>query len=304
MRRLLAPSLVLVTAVYGGILFAQHCPGCIERSRVNKSCDWTGDTAFAIDWNNPAHRQHLVADAQLAEDLAVRRADTEFNRLYGIEADGGQIDHGRFRKACMARLVRAIEANHAVTAEQIAVARGARSRLFDAAATVSFLPLFLLCAIRVSGRLHRRFSTEGRLVQLFALGAASIGTTFLALQAGKMWLGVWEAIRVRNGHMSAFRSATDADWSSHSVGALFAAVGGLVMFWLAAATWRQATLLNVTRSTALFSGTILAAMFAEVFVQHTLGYIPIVLALVVFYRLVLGGTRGADIGEPQGVLLH
>jgi hypothetical protein len=48
------------------------CPGCIDRNRVNTACKWTGDTAFPIDPQNRVHQQHLVADAQLAEELAIR----------------------------------------------------------------------------------------------------------------------------------------------------------------------------------------------------------------------------------------
>jgi hypothetical protein len=82
--------LLFLAAICCGVAFARHCPGCIDRTRVNKACEWTGDTAFVIDWDAPAHREHLTRDAQLAEDLAIRRADAEFDRLYGYEAHGGR----------------------------------------------------------------------------------------------------------------------------------------------------------------------------------------------------------------------
>ena len=198
MRRLIAPLFLLLVAVSGGVWFDRHCPGCIDRSRVNKGCEWTRDTAFPIDWNNPVHRQHLVADAQLAEDLAIRHADAEFKRLYGYEAHGGLIDNGRVLRGCMVRLVGVIETNHAVTLEQIAEARGERSRLFDTAAAVSFVPLFVFGAIVACGRLSRRFSSEQRSVRLVAISLASAVATFLALQVGQLWLSVWETVRVRN----------------------------------------------------------------------------------------------------------
>src|SRR5437868_7115262 len=108
MTRLLGSFVLLVAAVLTGVGTATHCPGCLDRSRINKSCEWTGDSAFPIDWQNAAHRKHLVADAQLAEDLAIRHGDAEFNRLYGHEAHGGLLDHGRVVRECMARLVSAI----------------------------------------------------------------------------------------------------------------------------------------------------------------------------------------------------
>src|SRR3954454_22406647 len=134
MTRLVPSFLLVVAAAFTGIETATSCPGCLDRSRVNRSCEWTGDTAFPVDWQNPAHRKHLIADAQLAEDLAIRRGDAEFNRLYGYEAHGGLIDQGRVVRACMARLVAAIEQNHAVTSNQVGSARGERDVEFDAAA--------------------------------------------------------------------------------------------------------------------------------------------------------------------------
>jgi hypothetical protein len=91
------------------------CPGCVDRHRGNRSCEWTGDTAFRIDLGNPAHREHLVVDAQLAEELAIRYAHTEHARRFGgANAHGGLLDGGRVRNDCMNRLVAAIAHNHAV----------------------------------------------------------------------------------------------------------------------------------------------------------------------------------------------
>ena len=66
MRRSLSPWLLLLAGMSGGIATYAACPGCIGRDRVNSTCEWTGDTAFPLDSQNPAHQQHLVTDAQLA----------------------------------------------------------------------------------------------------------------------------------------------------------------------------------------------------------------------------------------------
>jgi hypothetical protein len=95
MRSLLAPWLLLV-AMSGGVGATYViCPSCLERDRVNANCEWKSDTNFRIDPHNLAHQQHLVKDAQLAEDLAIRYADAEHKRFYGYEGHGGLIDHGR-----------------------------------------------------------------------------------------------------------------------------------------------------------------------------------------------------------------
>jgi hypothetical protein len=296
MKRLGASAVLLLGAVSTGVVFARHCPGCIERSRVNKACEWTGDVAFPIDWNNSAHRQHLVADAQLAEDLAIRHADAEFNRLYGYEAHGGLIDSGRVVRECMAQLVGAIEANHAVTLERIAVARGERSRLFDTAAAVSFLPLFALAAIATGSRLSRRFSAEKRSVRLVAITLASAIAGFLGLQAGQLWGAVWEAVRVRNGHMSPFRSAIYTRWTNHHFGAIFMALA--VTFCLVAICWRSPAFRKLTRNATMFAGAMLIAMFADVFVQNAIGYVLMVAVLVLFCGFVWSVDR-LPIREPE-----
>ena len=81
MKRLFVSGVVAL-AVMSAAVWAtyQKCPGCIDRARANSNCEWTGDTAFALDPLNVAHRRHLVADAHLAEELAVRHADWEFGR--------------------------------------------------------------------------------------------------------------------------------------------------------------------------------------------------------------------------------
>jgi hypothetical protein len=296
MRRLLATSALLLLAVAGGVGFDRHCPSCIDRSRVNKVCAWTSDRVFPIDWNNPAHRQHLIADAQLAEDLAIRRADAEFNRLHGVEAHGGLIDGGGVVKGCMARLVSAIETNHAVTPGQIAVARGERSLLFDTAAAASFLPLFVLSAIAVCSRLSRRFSNDERSVRLVAIALTSVAAGFLGIQGGRLWGAVWEAVRVGNGHMSRFRSANYTRWTGDHSSALGAVLA--LTFCIVAVSWRSGAFRKLTSEAATFTGAMLVAMFADVFVEHTMGYIAIGAAFIFFHGFVRGVERLA-VGQPE-----
>jgi hypothetical protein len=59
------PWLLVLVVTSGGIGATYvRCPGCIDRNRVNKTCEWSGDTAFPIDPENAAYQKHLVADAQ------------------------------------------------------------------------------------------------------------------------------------------------------------------------------------------------------------------------------------------------
>jgi hypothetical protein len=105
------------------VLLIAMLAGCIDRHRVNPGCEWTGDVTFPIDTRNATHLKHLVADAQLAEELATRYADMEHERRFGYGGHGGLVDGGRLRADCLARLVSVIQANHAVTSAQVHAAR-------------------------------------------------------------------------------------------------------------------------------------------------------------------------------------
>ena len=302
MRRFVASSLMLLVPAAIGVAFAERCPSCLDRGRVNKRCEWTGDAAFPIDWNKPAHRQHLIHDAQLAEDLAIRHADAEFNRLYGYEAHGGLIDNGRVVRECMARLVDAIEANHAVTPEQVTIARGQHNLWFDLATACSFVPIYFWGALAVCRRLFRRFAADPPPVRWLAAGLASVVVTFLGLQVGQLWGSVWQAVRVRNGHMSPFRAAIHTLWAHQHVGVL--CVVGVALFFVAAATWRRGAVGTATRIAASFTATMLTAMFVDVFVHQVVGCALVAVALFVFQRLLMAAERSADARAPQGVWLH
>jgi hypothetical protein len=223
--------LVFAVACIGAVVTYMRCPGCIPRDRVNASCQWTDDT-FPLDARTPSHQDHLVEDAQLAEELAIRYADAEFGRRFGVEHHGGLIDDGRFRNECLSRLFRAIENDHDVTAEQVRVARGERNGMFDLAVVLLFLPIYSLGATVACRRLFDRFSSSERSVAVIAAGLASIPAALLGLQILRLWGAVWEVVRVGNGHMSSLRAASYSRWTYQYPGADF--IGGLMLFWLIA----------------------------------------------------------------------
>jgi hypothetical protein len=94
--------------------------------RTKARCEWTGDTARRLDPAKPADWQHLVLDAQLAEELATRYADAENLRLHGVEAHGGLIENDAVLRGCMSGMFAAIQNDHGVTADQIQTARKQR----------------------------------------------------------------------------------------------------------------------------------------------------------------------------------
>jgi hypothetical protein len=237
-RQLFAPWLLLLVGMSGGIGATYvGCPGCIERDRVNSTCEWTGDTTFPLDSQNREHQRHLIKDAQLAEDLSVRFADTEHKRLSGYKGHGGLIDNGRVVKECMARLFTTIENDHVVTSEQIQVARAQRNRAFDLAVGLLFLPLYSFGAAGACRRVWHRFASHPRYVGLVAMGLMSFAVSFLGLLGGQLWFAIWELVRIGNDHFGGSRAALNL-WGEHS-GALL--IAGVLLFWFIASLRYWAT---------------------------------------------------------------
>ncbi len=226
--------IVLVAVMAAGVWATyKTCPGCIDRTRANGNCEWTGDSAFAVDRQNVAHRRHLVADAHLAEELAVRYADGEFGRRYGVAHHGGLLDAGLFRRECLGRMLLAIEQNHHVTAAQLDVARAQRDLRFDAAVALLFVPFYALAAIGASRWVFRRFAAEERAARLVALIVLSPTVSLLGVLVLRLWGALWETIRVGNGHIgTGIRSAAAATWARQVFDEQL--IAGLMLFWLIA----------------------------------------------------------------------
>jgi len=132
----------------------------------------------------------------------------------------------------------AIEMSHGVSPEQIALARGQRNPAFDVAVVLLFLPIYSLGATIACRWLGRRFSSNERAARLVATGLASLAVALLGMQTFRLWGGVWEAIRVGNGHMTSIRAASSTGWPHQYPGADF--VGGVLLFWFVALICYQA----------------------------------------------------------------
>ena len=296
MRRLLVPSFLVFVALSGCPLETHVvCPWCIDRDRDNSGCEWIGDTAFRFESGNPAHQRHLVQDAQLAEGLAVRFADAEHKRRFGIEHHGGLIDNGRIVRGCMSRLFSMIEVNHSVTGDQIWRARAERSRAFDGAVFLLFLPVYWFAGMVACRALTRRFSPDERRVRIVATALTSVAVSLLGCYLFVLWSMPWEAIRVGNGHIGGFRLAT---YDRFNLRTLF--VGGVLLFWLIALLSRRVPS-NLALGAATVSCAILAAMFVRTFATNATGYIAASLALLALVLAMglagrVGGAReaGAD----------
>jgi len=212
-------------------LVAVSATACIDRTRLNATCEWTADRAGALDLARPADYRHLVADAQLAEGLAVRFADTEHRRRFGYGGHGRLLEKGEVLHACMDRMVAAIEREHGVTAAQIDAARGDRSWWFDGPVIGVYAVWYVLGAARLSQWLQRRFVDGSRPVRAAIGAAASIAASIVGIQLGVVWSAIWETVRIGDDHFGSFR-ATRPPWDGH-LAAVFAAA--VVLYWIVAA---------------------------------------------------------------------
>lgn len=214
------------------VLTYTRCPGCIPRDRVNDTCEWTETARFPLDLRNPAHQQHLVEDAQLAEELGIRYADAEHGRRYGVEHHGGLLENGRVRADCLAEMFHAVEATHDVTPAQVHLARGVRNGGYDLAVALLFVPFYLLAATLVCGWLSRRFASDERVARLVATALVSVAMALAGQQVFRLWAAVWEVVRVGNGHMTtSARRRRPAGAQQYAGGDV---VGALVLFWIVA----------------------------------------------------------------------
>lgn len=224
---------VFAIASSAAVVTYVRCPGCIPRDRVNANCEWTGDSSFAFDASSTAHRQHLVEDAQLAEELGIRYADAEFARRGGgVEHHGGLLDDGQVRNDCLAKMFRKVEDSHGVSAGDVQAARGRRTMVYDGAVVLMFLPFYALAAARACRWVDRRFAPNERAARWIATGLVSLAVAVLGIQCVRLWGGIWEVIRVGNGHMTSIRAASSTGWVHQYPGADF--LGAVAVFWLVA----------------------------------------------------------------------
>ena len=202
--------------------------GC-ARVPVAADCEWPSEKPVVLDLDSPVAMRHLVADAQLAEELAIRFADSEHGRLAGYRGHGGLIENGRVINQCMAKLFGAIAITHQVPMEQVLAARTVRSAVFDSTVALTFAVFYAFLVWAVVPIVVRRFSPDERWPTLGALVFVSLVISAMGLQLGELWSVSMEMVRLGNDHLG--RRGLRIPWGQHRA-VLFA--GGVGLFWLIA----------------------------------------------------------------------
>jgi len=198
--------------------------GCMRREGQNSDCRWPGEAAGA----GPSAR-HLSEDAEVAEDLAIRYADTHHGLRTPYYVSGPAYDAARDR--CMATLFEQAAKEHGIAAADVAGALGRNRMLIDVAVNLPFYLLYGLAAAVAARWIWRRYPPgehgwmAGVIMAMFTSLILAAGSTMV----GEVWSWTAETYRVGNHHMS-YR-VQRLPWSQHRLG-LFA--GALIVFWLAA----------------------------------------------------------------------
>lgn len=169
---------------------------CVRRDGRNADCRWPAESQLATPsaW-------HLASDAELAEDLAIRYADTH----HGLRTTGyvsGEA-YVAARDRCLGTLFEAAALAHGIPAERVARALGANRAAIDTAVNLPFLLFSGVAAWFAARWVWRRYPlregwTPGAVMTLFL----ALSFAFASVMLGEMWSWFVEGWRLGNGHMS------------------------------------------------------------------------------------------------------
>jgi hypothetical protein len=190
--------LYIIVALHGALWLN----GCLDPSRLNSSCAWTGDTtSAALDIAVAAERRHLVNDVRIAGENATRYRDSVRAHLgFGVGES--------LNVECLDRLYATIGTQHGVRR----AALDAAARMRDAGLDVAliYLPIgiaFLFVSSRISRRHFRRIPPAGeRWSALLGIAWLGLGASAAATAVAHMHSWNVDTIRLRDFHMS-FRVA-------------------------------------------------------------------------------------------------
>ena len=207
-----------IDAITVTLLFLLAPAACVRRDGRNSDCRWPAESAVQA-----ADAKHLSADAEFAEDLAIRYADKHYGHTQEYEAG---------RDHCLGTLFEQVGKAHGVSASDVSNSLGRNRGRIDIAVNLPFILLYCFGAAAVARTVWRRYPpTEngwipGAMMTLFLSLVVACGGTMI----GEVLSGIAESIRIGNDHMS-YRHFRHW-WVRHWAG-LFA--GALVVFWICGA---------------------------------------------------------------------
>ncbi len=201
--------------------------GCTRHTQPNSSCEWPKETATgALNPSQPSQQRHLSDEAEFAEDLAIRYADSRSGPHSGHFE--GMAEYGRTRNQCISALFKAIGTSHSVPEEQVRRSLGHRRTNVDLAVMLSFGLLFGFSANLVARGIVRRYpADEGWAGPVVMTAFTAIAGSAFGVLAGEQWALALESLRLGNGHLS-YR-VERVSWAQHRFGIF---LGGMILFGL------------------------------------------------------------------------
>ena len=197
------------------IAFALWVGGCVRRDGRNSDCRWPEELT-----HHSVSARHLSADAEFAEDLAIRYADTHF----GLRSPNPSETYDAERNACMERLFVEIGKDHGVPVGQVSDSLGGNRAYIDLAELLPFALLYGLAAIAGARIIWRRYppAEDGWAPGIAMALFVSLAFTATSALLGEVWNWAVEGQRIGNSHMSyrADRLFYHNHWFELSVAAL------------------------------------------------------------------------------------
>jgi hypothetical protein len=180
---------------------------CVRTKGRNADCRWPGE--IPLSKGAPAH---LSADAEFAEDLAIRYADTHAGlRTPGWESAEA---YNAARDRCAGSLFEEIARQHGVPAERVSASLGSNRGVVDLAINLPFFLLYLCLASWCGRFIWRKYPVAehgwipGAVMASFMSVALALGCTML----GETWALLVETYRIGNGHSIEFWRLWHLSW--------------------------------------------------------------------------------------------
>jgi hypothetical protein len=198
--------------------------GCLRREGRNSVCVWPAEPAGKAD------DRHLSADAEFAEDLAIRYVDAHHGLRTENYESGAAYDAARDK--CMDTLFAQIARGHGVPVQAVYRSLGQNRGDIDLAIILPFVVLCIFAARAASRIVWRRYTPaeNGWLPTVVMILFAALVFAAGAILVGEVWCWVLESWRLGNGHMS-YR-VQRLWWVQHRAVLFF---GGMIIFCLAGA---------------------------------------------------------------------
>lgn len=224
------------TAPFMLLLLVVCTAGCIRREGRNSDCRWPGETGNNKNDRGPA-AWHLSEDAQFAEDLAIRFADTHYGLRSGHSESNDVFTNAI--KHCGQTLFEEIGKAHGVPVSRVSQALGHNRSGTDLIVNLPFFVLYGLAAVLVVKRIWARYPlVDGWISGALVVLACSLAFGVVGVLLGEAWSTTAESLRIGTGHLS-YR-VNRLPWVRYR-GELFVTL--LAIFWFAGSflAWRAAS---------------------------------------------------------------